>query len=77
MTYEIRGYCAGILVFEEFVLEEDLENLLGNKKQELKHNGLTIQFGSEQRQVVTELCIDVYDVGTGKWLPKLGVTYKQ
>ncbi len=73
----VKGWYAGILVFETKISEDSLDNFLLETKGQLQRGELTVVFAMSQRQVVSEMCIDVYDKDTGKYLPKKSVAYKR
>ncbi len=60
LVYVAKGYCAGIIVFEEKVQEEDLEEFFKTIKQRLLAGELTIKFASET-QKASEVCVDIYE----------------
>jgi hypothetical protein len=61
MSLLLRGYCAGISVFERVVQEPELGEMLNTIKQELASGELKIKFAGEL-QNATEVCVDVYRV---------------
>mgnify|MGYP001584673679 CR=1 FL=1 len=75
--YEVRGYCAGILVFAEVVQRNELNDFLKDQKELLEGGKLTIRFGTDVTQTATELCVDVYDKETGAWRSDLSRAFKK
>ncbi len=75
--YEVRGYCAGILVFAENVPSKELKDFLKDQKELLESGKLTIRFGTDITQTATELCVDVYDKETGAWRNDLSHAFKK
>ena len=57
-----KGYCAGILVFQQESDEASLDRVLKQIEQDLKDGNYSIQFGVNTIQTVTEVCVDVYEV---------------
>ncbi len=73
----VKGWYAGILVFRIETPEDSLNDFLLETKDQLQRGELTVVFAMSQRQVVSEICIDVYDKDTGKYLSKQSVAYKR
>jgi len=73
--YTLKGYCAGILVFQEDVAHKNLDARLTEIKDLLLEEGFRITFGYNT-QTVTELCVDVYEKAKAIWRHDLSVAYK-
>lgn len=60
-NFLVKAHCAGILVFETKVYENEFSSFMVTTKEEWKRGELKISFGSGQIQVATEICLDVYE----------------
>ncbi len=74
--YQVKGYCAGIEVFDEHVRESGLTQFLTEKKLQLKQGELTMTFAMGVVQECSLLCVDVFD-SSGAWLPHLMSDFKR
>lgn len=59
--YTVKGYCAGILLFDRNVKEEDCLNFFEDVKSRLKAGEFWINFALNMSQVASEMCVNVYD----------------
>lgn len=74
--YQVKGFCAGILVFESYVDESNLAQYVSNQKVLLKEGCLSIRFALGVVQTIKEICIDVHEVVQTEYRPDLSVAYK-
>ena len=74
--YRVKAYCAGIILFNAEVKEEELFDFLTLKKDELKRGELRIHFGLDISQIASEMCVDVYDE-IGTYRPDLSMAAKR
>ncbi len=74
--YKVKAYCAGIVLFNSEVKEEELFDFLELKKDELRRGELKIHFGLDISQIASEMCVDVYD-DTGRYCSDLSIAAKR
>lgn len=75
VTYVVKGWCAGIVVFIKTVKIYELDDFLAGIKEELLAGDLKISYASNYTQIATEICCDVYE--NGIWRRDLSVGFKQ
>jgi len=75
-VYTVKGYCAGILLFNNAVEKHLLEEFLQERVRDLKNGNLTITFAMGVTQNAKEMCVDVYDKETGRYLTQKSCAFK-
>ena len=71
-----KGWCAGILLFENKVEEQDLPEFMSSTKDQLLAGELKLHFAREV-QTATEVCVDVYEENSKLYSHDLSKAYKK
>lgn len=74
--YTVKGWCAGIVLFEKKIEKGELSEFMSSTKEQLLTGDLKLHFASEV-QTATEVCVDVYDEDQKRYRHDLSRAYKK